>query len=363
MAIKVAINGFGRIGRMVFRSIVEREWDGIEVVAINDPTDIATSAYLLKHDSNYGKFPCAILIQDEYLLVNDRKIKYFTRSSPELLPWKELKVDAVVEASGKFGYLSAARRHLAAGAKKVIVTALPGLSVEYTKIEKRSPWLAGRLFRYLHRDSIPIFVMGVNEEGFNPNKHTVVSNGSCGMNASAPIIKSLHHGFGVQGGFMTITHGPESHNHLLDTWHRNPRMGRACQFSMIPVATHTGKCLPGVVPGFRTPLPSFVIKVPVAAVSMLDLTLHLKKKVRPKDILAVLKKESERSGAVIGVSEEPLVSIDYKKSPLSCTVDGEMIFCQGKMVKLMAWFDNEWGYSNRVVDLVRHIGKKDEENK
>jgi glyceraldehyde 3-phosphate dehydrogenase len=131
---------------------------------------------------------------------------------------------------------------------------------------------------------------------------------------------------------------------------------------MIPVETYTGKCLPGVISGFRVPLASFVIKVPVFAVSMLDLTLCLKKKIRPKDILGVLKKESEKSGSVIGVSEEPLVSIDYKKSPLSCTVDAEMIHCQGKVVKLMAWFDNEWGYSNRVVDLVRHIGKKVGEN-
>ena len=333
MKLKVAINGFGRIGRQVFRINLEKDY--FDVVAINDLTEPQTLAHLLKYDSNYGTLPNEISAEEGEIHVDEKSYKVLCDRDPANLPWKELGVDLVIEATGFFTDRAGAQKHLDAGAKKVIVTA-PGKEMDFT------------------------VVLGVNDQTYDPANHNIISNASCTTNCLAPVAKVLHEAFGIEKGLMTTIHAYTNDQNILDLPHKDLRRARAAAMSMIPTTTGAAKAVGLVLPELNGKLNGLAIRVPTSTVSLVDLVCTISKSTSKEEVNTKLKEAAEGPlKGILGFSTSPLVSIDFKGSPLSSIVDSDCTeVIDGNLVKVMSWYDNEWGYSCRVVDLVKMIGEK-----
>ncbi|MHC1716265.1 MAG: type I glyceraldehyde-3-phosphate dehydrogenase [Acidaminococcaceae bacterium] len=330
---KVGINGFGRIGRNVFRAALNNP--EIEIIAVNDLTDAATLAHLLKYDSIHGTFDADVAVDGDNLVVNGKKVKVLAQTDPAKLPWGELGVDIVVESTGRFTVGEKAKAHIDGGAKKVIISA-PAKGEDIT------------------------IVMGVNEGKYDAAKHNIVSNASCTTNCLAPFTKVLLENFGIESGLMTTVHSYTNDQRILDLPHSDLRRARAAAMSIIPTTTGAAKAVALVLPELKGKMNGFAMRVPTPNVSITDLTVVLSKDTNEKEINEVLKKaaEGELKG-IMGYNELPLVSRDYNGCPLSSIVDGLSTMMVGpRMAKVVAWYDNEWGYSNRVVDLAIYMAKK-----
>jgi len=330
---KIGINGFGRIGRNVFRAAMNKpEFD---VVAVNDLTDAATLAHLLKYDSVHGIFDAEVSVDGDCIVVNGKKIKVVAQTDPSKLPWGEMGVEVVVESTGRFTEGEKAKAHLTAGAKKVIISA-PAKGEDIT------------------------IVMGVNEDKYDPANHNIISNASCTTNCLAPFTKVLLENFGIETGLMTTVHSYTNDQKILDLPHSDLRRARAAALSIIPTTTGAAKAVALVLPEVKGKLNGFAMRVPTANVSITDLTVTLSKDTTVAEINAALKKASEGElKGIMGYNELPLVSRDYNGCPLSSIVDGLSTMMVGpRMAKVVSWYDNEWGYSNRVVDLALYIAKK-----
>ena len=356
MSIRVAINGFGRIGRLFLRVVLENHINDIQVAAINDIGDVDALVHLFKHDSNYGSLPFSVSVKDKNLLVNNREIKFFSSRSPRLLPWKELGIELVIESSGRFRSLEGAWRHLIAGAKQVVISAPPLLSSRFSLAKNLTKNFFRDAFLPLGATQIPMVVMGVNEEEFNPRQNRIVSNSSCTENCLAPLLKIFHESFGIQDGFASEIHGYTNDNRLLDAVHSDLRRARAAGLSIIPSVSRAGRDIGQIITGLRNVVGTYMVRIPISTVAILDLTLRLKRAVNKEEVTASLKRAARgRLKNILEINTEPLVSTDFKKSPFSSIVDLELLSCRGDMVKLFAWNDNEWGYACRLADLARYI--------
>ncbi|MDD3267988.1 MAG: type I glyceraldehyde-3-phosphate dehydrogenase [Syntrophomonadaceae bacterium] len=329
MGVKIAINGFGRIGRLVARVASRRE--DIELVAVNDLGDLKTSAHLFKYDSIHGEFKGEISIDGDSLIIDGQRVRYLAQKDPEQLPWKELGVQVVVEGTGVFRSRDKAGKHLKAGAKKVVITA-PGKDVDLT------------------------MVMGVNQHLYLP-EHDVISNASCTTNCLAPVAKVLLDEFGIVRGMMNTIHSYTNDQRVLDLEHEDLRRARAASVSLIPTTTGAATAVGLVIPELKGKLDGIAIRVPTPDVSLLDLTVELEKSATVEEINNAFRKASLGSlQGILKYTEEPLVSADYRGEENSAVVDGLLTMIMGnKMAKVIAWYDNEWGYSVRVVDVVSYI--------
>lgn len=335
MSVKVGLNGFGRIGRAVLRLAQTEFGDEIEIVALNARANTETLVHLFKYDSCYGKFNGeASAVDEKVMIVNGKEIKVFRCNDPEDIPWGELGVDIVVESTGIFKDREKASKHLKAGAKKVIITA-PGKNEDVT------------------------IVMGVNEGDYNPEKHNIISNASCTTNCLAPFAKVLDDKFGIEKGLMTTVHAYTNDQRILDKSHKDLRRARAAGESIIPTTTGAAKAVSKVLPQLEGKLNGFALRVPTPTVSLVDLVCELKKPATVEEVNAAFKEASEGyMKGILGYSEEPLVSVDYKGDERSSIVDGLSTLSMGdKMFKILSWYDNEWGYSARTVDLVKYVAK------
>ncbi len=333
MATKVAINGFGRIGRNILRA-AKKHKAGFDFVAVNDITDNKTLAHLLKYDSVHGKYPGTVEAAGDGLLVDGDKLRVTSEKDPASLPWKELGVEIVFESTGRFTDREAAAKHLAAGAKKVIITA-PAKGEDIT------------------------IVMGVNHEKYDAKAHSVISNASCTTNCLVPVVKVLRDKFGWRRGLMMTCHSYTNDQNILDLPHKDLRRARAAALSMIPTTTGAAKATALVIPELKGKIDGLSIRVPTPDVSVVDLTAELERNVSIEEINNAFREAAngELKG-ILAVSDEPLVSVDYIGNPHSAIVDLMSTFVVGdSMVKVLAWYDNEWGYSVRCVDLAGYIAK------
>ena len=330
---KVGINGFGRIGREVFRVAFTNP--EVEIVAVNDLTDAETLAHLLKYDSVHGTFPHEVTVDGDYIVVDGKKVKVLAQTDPAKLPWGELGVEIVVESTGRFTEGPKAAAHIEAGAKIVIISA-PAKQEDIT------------------------IVMGVNEDKYDPEKHNIISNASCTTNCLAPFTKVLMEKFGIESGLMTTVHSYTNDQRILDLPHKDLRRARAAACSIIPTTTGAAKAVALVLPELKGKLNGFAMRVPTPNVSITDLTVLLQKDTTAEEINAALKEAAEgKLKGILGYNELPLVSRDYNGCPLSSIVDGLSTMMVGpRMAKVVSWYDNEWGYSNRVVDLACYIAAK-----
>jgi len=333
MAIKVAINGFGRIGRTVLRSAVDDQ--SFEFVAINDITDAHTLAHLLKYDSVHGRFKGDVKAEDGFIVVNGKKIKVTAEKDPANLPWKELQVEIVLESTGLFKDREKAGKHLTAGAKRVIISA-PGKDPDLT------------------------MVLGVNDKDFDPAKHFIISNASCTTNCLAPIAKVLHDNYRIKHGWMTTVHAYTNDQKILDLPHKDLRRARAAALSMIPTTTGAAKAVGLVLPELKGKLDGISIRVPTADVSVVDLVVDVEKPTTSEDIITKMK--AAAAGPMKGyleICDEELVSVDFTGNPASSILDAPSVkVIDGTMVKVLAWYDNEWGYACRCRDLIKYIASK-----
>lgn len=333
--LKVGINGFGRIGRNVLRIAQERLDKDIEIVAINARAEAETLAHLFTYDSCYGIFKGNVEVKDENTIkINSNEIKILRHNDPEEIPWKELGVDVVIESTGLFTQKEKASKHIKAGAKKVIITA-PGKGEDIT------------------------IVMGVNEEEYDNEKHNIISNASCTTNCLAPMAKILDEKFGIEKGLMTTIHAYTNDQKILDKNHKDLRRARAAAESMIPTTTGAAKAVSKVLPQLEGKLNGFSVRVPTPTVSMVDLVCELKKDVTLEEVNNVLKEASEgKLNGILGYCDKPLVSIDYRGDSRSSIIDAlSTMVIDKNMVKVVSWYDNEWGYSTRTVDLVNYVAK------
>ncbi|GJL62346.1 MAG: glyceraldehyde-3-phosphate dehydrogenase [Nitrospirales bacterium] len=333
MAIRVAINGFGRIGRNFFRTSVGHP--DIEVVAINDLTDAATLAHLLTYDSVHGRFQGTVEAQPGRLVVNDQSIDIFDKRDPKELPWKQLNIDVVIESTGRFADRQGASQHLSAGAKRVIISA-PAKDADLT------------------------IVLGVNDSKYNPQEHTIISNASCTTNCLAPVSKVLLEQFGIRHGFMTTIHSYTNDQQLLDLPHKDLRRARAAGLSMIPTSTGAAKALHLVIPELQGKMDGVAIRVPTPNVSLIDLAVEVE---TDCDVATVNKAFQTMAKSslqnILDYSVSPIVSSDLNGSPYSATLDSPMTTVMDKrFVKVFAWYDNEWGYSCRLRDLVKFLAQQ-----
>ncbi len=333
MKTKIAINGFGRIGRMVFRKAITR--GDLDVVAVNASYPAETLAHLVKYDSVHGTFDADVKAGDNALIINGKTVKLLSSRDPKQLPWKELDIDIVIEATGKFRSKETAGYHIEAGAKKVLITA-PGKDEDVT------------------------IVMGVNEEQYDDEKHAIISNASCTTNCLAPVAKVLDDAFGIERGLMTTVHAYTNDQKNIDNPHKDLRRARACGMSIIPTTTGAAKALSKVLPQLEGKMNGMALRVPTPNVSLVDLVVDVKTPVTAESVNRVLKEASEGElNGILGYTEEPLVSIDFNGNENSSIIDGLSTMVMGEnKVKVLAWYDNEWGYSCRVVDLAEHIGQE-----
>ena len=333
MAIRVGINGFGRIGRNIMRVAMGHQ--DIDIVAVNDLTDTATLAHLLKYDSILGNLKHEISASGDTITVEGDTFKVLATKDPTLLPWKDLGVDVVFESTGKFTNRDDAHKHIAAGAKRVIITA-PGKKVDGS------------------------FVMGVNNAQYDPAKHFIISNASCTTNCLAPVVKVLHEAFGLKRGWMTTVHAYTNDQNLLDLPHKDLRRARAAALSIIPTTTGAASAVAEVIPAMKGKLDGISLRVPTPNVSVVDLVALIDKKASAADINAAFKAAAD--GPLKGILEyvtAPLVSIDYRGNPHSAMLDSLYTkVMDDDFIKVMAWYDNEWGYSNRCVDLLHYMASK-----
>jgi glyceraldehyde 3-phosphate dehydrogenase len=339
MRIRVGINGFGRIGRQVFRAIWERYPDDLEVVGVNDLTDNQTLANLLKYDSNYGRFPAHVEIREGSFRVDGYEVKTFAQFDPSQIPWGDLGASIIVEATGAFrdGKQAAMHRDVA-GAQKVIITApaKPADSVDWT------------------------VVLGVNEKDYEREKHHIISNASCTTNCLAPVAKVLHETFGIQRGFMTTIHAYTNDQRILDLPHKDPRRARAAALNIIPTTTGAAKAVALVIPELEGKFDGYALRVPTPTVSIVDFVAELEQEVTKDQVNEAFHAAArgELKG-VLGYSEDPLVSTDLKGDDCSSIVDSPLTnVLEGNMVKVVAWYDNEWGYSCRIADLANFLANQ-----
>ncbi len=329
---KVGINGFGRIGRSFFKIAFEA---GLDIVAINDLTDTKTLSHLLKYDSVHGKWEKDISFTDNSIIVENKEIKVFAEKDPEKLPWKELGVDIVIESTGLFRDRENASKHINAGAKKVIISA-PGKNPDIT------------------------IVMGVNEKDYDNSKHHIISNASCTTNCLAPVCKVLDENFGIKNGYMVTVHSYTNDQRILDLPHKDLRRARAAAINIIPTSTGAAKAVFEVLPHLKGKLGSTSRRVPVSDGSIIELTVVLERP--PKDINELneaFRKASETTlKGILSYSEEPLVSSDIVHTPYSAIFDSELTFLNGDLAHVVAWYDNEWGYSNRLKDITQFVASK-----
>ena len=331
MKTKVGISGFGRIGRNAFKAAFEKDVN-FEIVAINDITSPATLAHLLKYDSVFGKFEGTVEAKPDAIVVNGKEIKILAVRNPEELPWKELGVELVLESTGLFTKKADAEKHIRAGARKVVISA-PATDEDIT------------------------IVMGVNEDKYDPEIHHIVSNASCTTNCLAPFAKIIDREFGITKGLMTTIHSYTNDQKILDLPHSDLRRARAASLSMIPTTTGAAKAVSLVLPQLKGKLNGMAMRVPTPAVSVVDLVCDVEKETTKEEVNEALKKaaEGEMKG-ILGFCDEPLVSIDFKSDERSSIVDAmSTMVIEGKMVKILSWYDNEWGYSHRVVDIMEYI--------
>jgi glyceraldehyde 3-phosphate dehydrogenase len=333
MKAKIAINGFGRIGRMVFRKAILDE--NIDIVAINASYPAETLAHLIKYDTNHGTFSAEVSTEENAIIVNDKRVKLISNRDPRELPWKELEIDIVIEATGKFNSKEKASMHLEAGAKKVILTA-PGKNEDVT------------------------IVMGVNESALNIDEHDIISNASCTTNCLAPVAKVLDEQFGIENGLMTTVHAYTNDQKNIDNPHKDLRRARACGQSIIPTTTGAAKALSLVLPQLKGKLHGMALRVPTPNVSLVDLVVDVKRDVTAEEVNEALITASQGSlEGILQFTTEPLVSIDFNTNPHSAIIDGLSTMVIGdRKVKVLAWYDNEWGYSCRVVDLTKYVAQQ-----
>jgi glyceraldehyde 3-phosphate dehydrogenase len=335
MAVRVAINGFGRIGRLGLRAMLERHKQELNVIAINDMADLATNAHLFRYDSNYGIFPGQVEVGEGVLRIDGRNIAVLNQKDPARLPWRQLNVDIVIESTGVFTDAAQVRAHLEAGAKKVIITA-PAKDEDIT------------------------VVLGVNDSAYNPRKHHIVSNASCTTNCLAPVAKVIHDSFGIERGLMTTTHAYTNDQRILDLMHSDLRRARAAAINIVPTSTGAAKAIGLVMPALKGKLHGLSLRVPTSTVSVVDLVVDLKKSVSVEDLNNALQKAAEgKMNGILAYSDEPLVSSDFRGNSASSIVDGlSTVVLEGKMAKILSWYDNEWGYSCRVGDLATLMAEK-----
>ncbi|GAP62508.1 MAG: type I glyceraldehyde-3-phosphate dehydrogenase [Ardenticatenia bacterium] len=333
--IKVGINGFGRIGRQVFKALYENYSDFVDIEAINDLMDAETNAHLLKYDSIYGPFPGDVEVRDGDIYIDGEKLKSFAIRNPAEIPWGELGVDIVIESTGVFRDRENASKHIAAGAKKVIITAPAKGAVDLT------------------------VALGVNEEQYDPEKHHIISNASCTTNCLAPVAKVLHENFGIKHGLMSTIHSVTNDQRILDLAHKDLRRARSAMLNIIPTTTGAAKAVALVIPELEGKFDGMAFRVPTPTVSVIDFVAVLERDVTVEEVNNAFIEASQREdwlGEVLAVTDEPLVSSDFIGDPHSSTVD--LLSTQvigGNLVKVVSWYDNEWGYSNRVADLVAYI--------
>ncbi|MCL0089450.1 type I glyceraldehyde-3-phosphate dehydrogenase [Dehalococcoidia bacterium] len=335
MATRIGINGFGRIGRQVLKAINDYHAGELEVVAVNDLTDTRTNAHLLKYDSNYGRYPGTVEATEDAIIVDGKKIRVVTERDPGKIAWSDFGVEIVVESTGLFTDATRAAAHLNGGAKKVIITA-PAKNEDLT------------------------VVLGVNEDRYDPAKHRIISNASCTTNCIAPVVKVLHQSFGVSKGLMSTIHAYTNDQRILDMFHKDLRRARAAAMNIIPTTTGAAKAVAMVIPELVGRIHGLAFRVPVSTVSLVDFVADLEREVTIEEVNSALRTAAE--GPLKGILEfcdEPLVSIDFKGNPASSIVDGlSTIVIGGNMVKVLSWYDNEWGYSCRTGDIAAYMAKK-----
>ncbi|MBK9122892.1 MAG: type I glyceraldehyde-3-phosphate dehydrogenase [Chloroflexi bacterium] len=334
MAIRVGINGFGRIGRQVLKALKENFASEIDVVAFNDLGDLNTMAHLFRYDSNYGRYHGTVEVKEGALVVDGDEIKALKEKDPALLPWKDLGVDIVIESTGIFTSREGAGKHLEAGAKKVIISA-PAKGEDIT------------------------LCLGVNHEKYDPANHHIVSNASCTTNCLAPAAKVVHETFGIQKAFMTTIHSYTNDQQILDLPHKDLRRARAAALNIIPTTTGAAKAVALVVPELKGKFDGLAVRVPTPTVSLVDFVATVDKEVTKESLIAAL--EAAANGpmkGILGVTHEPLVSMDFKGDPRSSIVDGLASDAAGNLVKVITWYDNEWGYSVRCAELAKYMGDR-----
>ncbi|GIK27578.1 MAG: type I glyceraldehyde-3-phosphate dehydrogenase [Chloroflexi bacterium] len=334
MTIRVGINGFGRIGRQVLKALKENFASEIDVVAFNDLGDLNTMAHLFRYDSNYGRYHGTVEVKEGALVVDGDEIKALKEKDPALLPWKDLGVDIVIESTGIFTSREGAGKHLEAGAKKVIISA-PAKGEDIT------------------------LCLGVNHEKYDPANHHIVSNASCTTNCLAPAAKVVHETFGIQKAFMTTIHSYTNDQQILDLPHKDLRRARAAALNIIPTTTGAAKAVALVVPELKGKFDGLAVRVPTPTVSLVDFVATVDKEVTKESLIAAL--EAAANGpmkGILGVTHEPLVSMDFKGDPRSSIVDGLASDAAGNLVKVITWYDNEWGYSVRCAELAKYMGDR-----
>ncbi len=334
MAVRVGINGFGRIGRQSLKALIERTPD-VEVVAVNDLVDTKMNALLFKHDSTYGQYPGRVEAKDNALLIDDREIKVLAEKDPANLPWGDLGVDIVLESTGIFTSAEKARAHIDAGAKKVIISA-PGKGEDIT------------------------IVLGVNEEKYDPQAHNIISNASCTTNCLAPTAKVVHDLLTIRRGLMNTIHSYTNDQRILDVAHKDPRRARSAGLNIIPTTTGAARALALVIPDLKGKFDGFSLRVPTPTVSVVDFTAEVERETTVEELNDAFRKAAAgRLDGILGVSDEPLVSSDFRGDSRSSIVDAATTMVMGgNLVKVIAWYDNEWGYSCRVADLIGYVGAR-----
>jgi glyceraldehyde 3-phosphate dehydrogenase len=336
MAVRVGINGFGRIGRQSLKAILERA-PGLEVVAVNDIVDVPTNALLFAHDSTYGNFPGTVSHTDDSIVINGKAVKVLQVGDPAQLPWKDLGVDIVIESTGRFTEAAKAGAHITAGAKKVLISA-PAKGEDIT------------------------IVLGVNEAKYDSALHTIISNASCTTNCLAPVAKVLNDTFGIEKGLMNTIHSYTNDQRILDVAHKDPRRARSAGLNLIPTTTGAARALSLVIPELKGKVDGFSLRVPTPTVSIVDFAVELRDETTAEAINGAFRTAAAGPlKGILGVSDEPLVSVDFRGDARSSIVDSALTMVvggTGKFVKVLAWYDNEWGYSCRVADLTRFIAER-----
>ncbi|MBT9163837.1 MAG: Glyceraldehyde-3-phosphate dehydrogenase [Chloroflexi bacterium] len=335
MVTRIGINGFGRIGRQVLKAVNDYHAGELEVVAVNDLTDTKTNAHLLKYDSNYGRYPGTVEATDDAMIVDGKRIKVVAERDPGKIRWRDFGVEIVVESTGLFTDAAKAAAHLTGGARKVIISA-PAKNEDLT------------------------VVLGVNEDRYDPAKHHIISNASCTTNCIAPVVKVLHQSFGVSKGLMSTIHAYTNDQRILDMFHKDLRRARAAAMNIIPTTTGAAKAVTMVIPELQGRIDGMAFRVPTSTVSLVDFVADLEREVTIEEVNTALRAAAE--GPLRGILEfcdEPLVSIDFKGNPASSIVDGlSTIVIGGSMVKVLSWYDNEWGYSCRTADIAAYMARK-----
>lgn len=336
MAVKVGINGFGRIGRNTFKVLIDKYANELEVIAINDLTDSKTLAHLLKYDSVFGKFNGTIQEKEEALVVNDKEIRVFAEKDPSQIKWKDMGVQIVLESTGLFRKKEQAEVHITSGGAKKVLISAPAKNEDIT------------------------IVLGVNEEKYNPDEHNIISNASCTTNCLAPLAKVINDNFGIKKGLMTTIHSYTNDQRILDSPHSDLRRARAGAMSIIPTKTGAAKAVALVLPELKGKLNGFALRIPSPDVSVVDMVAETNKNVTKDEVNKTLKNAADNiMKGILVYTEDPLVSIDYRKDPASSIIDGlQTMVIDDNMVKILAWYDNEWGYSNRLADITAFIANK-----